>query len=120
MIILDDKHIAEEASRLRSMALQRLNADGSKADEPSEDLRKELGTGAALSYFQLPYRERLMNTLRASPMMLIFLLFPADAHFKGLGRNGALSLVFVVFVIQACYNYYKWKRTEQKPNSADI
>lgn len=114
MTIVDDKLIAEEANRLRSEALQRINADGSMPEEPAKDLGKESTTGASLDYFQLPYGERLKNTLRASPMMLIFFLFPADAHFKGLGRNGALALVFVLFVIQAGYNYYMWKNTEQK------
>ncbi len=52
--------------------------------------------------------------------MLVFLLFPSDAYFKGLSRNGALCLMFVLFVIQACYNYYKWKSTEQGPDTENI
>lgn len=116
MSSLGDREIAEEATRLRSAALERLNGESDTVQTHVKDSSNKNIAGG-LNYFQLPYREKLMNTLRASPMMLLFLLFPPDAHFKGFGRNGALLLVFTVFVIQVGYNYYKWKTTEERAGS---
>ncbi len=116
MSSLSDREIADEAKRLRSAALERLSGESGTAQTPVKDSSNKYIAGG-LNYCQLPYREKLMNTLRASPMMLLFLLFPPDAHFKGLGRNGALLLIFTVFVIQIGYNYYKWKTTEEQADS---
>jgi hypothetical protein len=113
---LSDREIAEEAARLRSAALERLNGESDTTQTAVKDSSNKYIAGR-LNYFQLPYREKLMSTLRASPMMLLFLLFPSDAHFRGLGRNGALLFVFTVFVIQFGYNYYKWKTTEGQADS---
>lgn len=113
---LSDKEIAEKAKHLRSAALERLNVESDTAQAPAKDSSNKYLAGG-LNYFQLTYREKMINTLRASPMMLLFLLFPPDAHFIGLGRNGALLLVFTVFIIQIAYNYYKWKTTEEQADS---
>jgi hypothetical protein len=117
--ILDDKHIAEEANRLRAEALLGPGA-AKRVGKAREDLPIKPVASSPLNYWQLSYRGKFMRTLYSSPIMLVFLLFPSDAHFKGLSRNGALGLMFVLFVIQACYNYYKWKSTEQSANTEDI
>ena len=110
---LSDREIAEEAARLRVAALDPLNSDSGISQSAVKDSSNRYIAGR-VNYFQLPYREKLKSTLRASPMMLLILLFPPDAHFRGLGRSGALLLVFTVFVIQVAYNYYKWKTTEEE------
>jgi hypothetical protein len=117
--ILDDKYIAEEANRLRAEALLRPGATN-KAGQATQDWPDKPVASPLLNYFELSYRGKFMRTLYSSPLMLVFLLFPSDAYFRGLSRNGALGLMFVLFVIQACYNYYKWKSTEQGSDTERI
>jgi len=116
---LDDKHIAEEANRLRTEALLGSGA-AKRVGKATEDLPIKPVASSPLNYWRLSYRGKFMRTLYSSPIMLVFLLFPSDTHFRGLGRNGALGLFFALFVIQACYNYYKWKSTEQGTGQKNI
>lgn len=117
--ILNDKHIAEEANRLRAEALLRPGTTN-QVGKAAQDCPDKPVASPSLNYFQLSYRGKFFRTLYSSPIMLVFLLFPSDTHFKGLSRNSALGLMFVLFVIQACYNYYKWKSTEQGFNKENI
>lgn len=70
--------------------------------------------GFAYNYFRLSYRRKFIRTFTSSWMgvlaiILIFIFSPYSTPF-----NVTITILIVlVFVIQAGYNYYMWKKTEE-------
>ncbi len=70
------------------------------------------------SYWNLSYRRKFIRTLWITPFLFLFFLLPPEFQLLGLDRNQAIALLFVLLVVQALYNYKKWKSLEQ-PSGSD-
>ena len=76
--------------------------------------KEKVDKGMAINYYRLSYRRKLMRTIYSAPLILLGLVF--IYYFAEWPTPIFLSFclfILVGFILQAFYNYYKWKNTEQ-------
>ncbi|WP_248484042.1 hypothetical protein [Tepidibacter aestuarii] len=77
-----------------------LNEGGSRKD----NISTKVDAGFELCYWNLSYRRKFIRTLWCLPFL--FLLVP-------ICPNTVIAFCCILFIIQAIYNYKKWKSEEK-------
>ncbi|TYS16752.1 hypothetical protein FZC78_11210 [Rossellomorea vietnamensis] len=77
--------------------------------------KEKVDKGPGLVYYKLSYRRKMIRTLTTIPLLIIIII--ATSYLTDL--DGVETLVFtsvivVLTIIQFFYNYYKWKKHEER------
>ena len=76
--------------------------------------KEKVDKGMAINYYRLSYRRKLMRTIYSAPLILGGLVFIYSfAEWSFPVYLTFCLLIIVGFILQALYNYFKWKSTEQ-------
>ncbi|WP_336989921.1 hypothetical protein [Bacillus infantis] len=75
---------------------------------------KKKDKGFILSYYELSHRRKVIRTLGELPFLILLLtLMFFFTDIEAIYMLSLSALLFLLFIGQFCYNYYKWKQTEK-------
>jgi Ca2+/Na+ antiporter len=75
---------------------------------------KKKDKGFILSYYELSHRRKVIRTLWELPFLILLLtLMFFFTDIETIYMLSLSALLFLLFIGQFCYNYYKWKQKEK-------
>ena len=75
-------------------------------------MTEKIDKGFSLIYRKLSYRRKFLRTLWSTPIILLLFLFDEDVSVFGMSRNSFMIFLILLFIVQAVYNYYRWKNDD--------
>ena len=73
-------------------------------------MNTKIDKGVQFNYWKLTYRRKFIRTLWVALLGFLLFLLPSDFTLLGHGRNLFVAIWLAMSVIQAVYNYYRWKQ----------
>jgi hypothetical protein len=82
-------------------------------------MKTKIDKGFCVSYWSLSYRRKFWRIIWTGALIPSFFLFPTSyAFFSMVPRNTFLLVIFVMWSVQAIYNYSRWKRDSSEPGAS--
>ena len=78
---------------------------------------EKVDEGFELVYWKLSYRRKFIRTLWMAPLLvlLIFLHFYFPSNY--LVSDATCAIIFVMYMVQLLYTFYKWKKSQRDGQS---
>lgn len=73
---------------------------------------EKIDTGIELCYWKLSYRRKFIRTLWMIPISIIIIICLHTKFQSDIGTYLLTTIFSILLLIQAVYNYKKWKREE--------